>query len=314
MKLFAWLILLMTLSVSAAEWDDPKYRLDVASATLNRLKTEIQQLNDEPLKKLSEQVTLVVSENGPDEPQSSITSAGRKVDIPDLFIAKTANLARMARLARDGTDQACAYRYKAHMEQTGSRLPLESYLKSAPPECASLKTRLPLGPMGEALADREISATLVFTFLHELGHQFHNHQGAGIRFPPNVNTKENQCAFLGAMKLRRELEYEADDFAVDSLAKLGSSQLVFFVGALWLLPPATDDSSKVSLDQMFGERLAAHPNSGFRWARILDRTAAILSKQAPLNPQITQLLGELKDWQQRAKQAVAENDKALSPC
>lgn len=314
MKLLTWLTLLVPMAASAAEWEDPKYRLDAATTTLNRLKTEILQKGDEPLKKLSRQVTLVVSESGPDEPQSSITSAGRKIEIPDLFIAKTANLARMMRLARDGTDQACAYGYKAHMEQTGSRFQPETYLQSAPPECAPLKARLPLGPMGEALAEREISATLVFTYLHELGHQFHNHQGAGIRFPPNVSTKENQCTFLTAMKLRRELEYEADDYAVDSLAKLGSSQLVFYVVALWLLPPAAVDPSKVSLDQLFGERFAAHPNSGFRWARILDRTAATLSKQAPLNPQIAPLIGELKDWQRRAKQVVADDDKALSPC
>lgn len=314
MKLLTWLILLVPMTASAAEWEDPKYRLDAAMTTLNRLKTEIQQKGDEPLKKLSQQATLVVSESGPEEPQSSITSSGRKIEIPDLFIAKTANLARMMRLAREGTDQACVYGYKAHMEKTGSRLPPESYLRSAPPECAPLKARLPLGSMREALAEREISATLVFTYLHELGHQFHNHQGAGIRFPPNVSTKENQCAFLRAMKLRRELEFEADDYAVDSLSKLGNSPLVFYVGVLWLLPPATVDPSKVSLDQLFGERLAVHPNSGFRWARILDRTAAILSNQASLNPQITQLIGELKDWQRRAKEAVADNDKALSPC
>lgn len=314
MKLLAWLTLLVPMAASAVEWEDAKYRLDAATTTLNQLKTEIQKNGDEPLKKLSRQVTLVLSESGADEPQSSITSDGRKIEIPDLFIAKTANLARMMRLARDGTDQACAYGYKAHMEQTGSRLPPETYLQSAPPECAPLKARLPLGPMGEALAEREISATLVFTYLHELGHQFHNHQGGGIRFPPNVSTRENQCAFLSAMKLRRELEYEADDYAVDSLAKLGSSPLVFYVVSLWLLPPAAVDPSKVNLDHLFGERLAAHPNSGFRWARILDRTAVTLSKQAPLNPQIAQLIGELKDWQRRTKQVVVDNDKTLSPC
>lgn len=314
MKLLAWLTLLVPLAVSAVEWEDPKYRLDAATTTLNRLKTEIQQKGDELLKKLSRQVTLVVSENGSDEPQSTITSASRKIEIPDLFIAKTANLARMMRLARYDTDLACAYGYKAHMEQTGSRLTPENYLQSAPPECASSKARLPLGPMGEALAEREISATLVFAYLHELGHQFHNHHGASIRFPPNVSTKENQCAFLSAMKLRRELEYEADDYAVDSLAKLGNSPLVFYINALWLLPPATVDPSKVNLNQLFDERLAMHPNPGFRWARILDRTEATLSKQAPLNPQIGQLIGELKDWQRRAKQVVADDDKALSPC
>lgn len=314
MKCLVWLSLLTPMIALASEWDSPNFRLDTAKTTLNQLKKEIQDKGDESLRSMSGQVTLVVSEDVPDEPRSSINNNGRKIEISDMFIAKTANLARMTRLARDGADQACMYGYKAHMERTGSRLAPEAYLQSAPPECSPLKSRLPVGPMSEALAEREISATLAFTYLHELGHQFHNHQGGGIRMPPNVSTKENQCMFLSAMKLRRELEYEADDYAVDSMVALGKSHLILSIGTLWLLPPMIVDSSSVSLDQLFGERLAAHPNPGFRWVRILDRTADALSKQGPLNLQISQLILKLKEWREAAKGMVEDYEKAFPPC
>lgn len=314
MRLLTLLVLLCPMAASAADWNDSKSRVEAATTTLTKLQEEIRTKGGDSLSKLSQQVVLVVSESGPDEPRSSIASSGRRIAISDLFLAKTVNLARLVRLNRSETDQSCAYAYKAHMERTGSRILPEAYLQSAPPECAQLKGRLPIGSMSEAIAAREVEATLMFAYLHELGHQFHNHQAGGIPFPPNITTKENQCSFLSAMRLRRELEYEADEFAVDSMAKLGISPLIFSITALWLLPPAATDTTKVNFDQLFGERLAEHPNSGFRWARILDRTAAILSRQANLNPQIAQLIAELKDWQRRAQLVVADNDKALSPC
>ena len=295
--------------VSAADWSSQEFRLNVANAIFSQLRSAIRLKASEKVRTLDATVILAVLAEGQDEPISTLNSKGRRIAISDAFIAKSINLARIVRLNRDVSDQECAFEYKVHMEKTGSRLSPERFLMQPRPGCAAQMNRLPLGAMDEAVAEREFNATLVFAYLHELGHQYGNHQS--ISLPPNVDTRENRCAYLGAMAVHRKLEYEADKFAVDALAELGDSPLVLSLFSLWLSPKI--DTEKIAMSPLFVERIAPHPLSTFRWVRILDRTITNMSRLDSVDPSFVQIIVEMKEWAARVEKFVTENDELFQP-
>ncbi|MNG02061.1 hypothetical protein D3C84_850680 [compost metagenome] len=84
--------------------------------------------------------------------------------------------------------------------------------------------------------------------------------------------------------------------------------------SLWLAPPMDPDPATIASNAMLTQRLAAHPYSPFRFARILDRASEELSRQPGTSPELIQLIQQMKDVQNRAAEVIAESDAELSPC
>ncbi|WP_374356896.1 hypothetical protein [Chitinimonas sp.] len=293
-------------------WEAQAARTEAVNSTVALLRADLQAKSPATVRKLDASIMLDVSVSGGNVPRSRRTFSGRTIEIPDLFIATSINLARALRTARRAEDYTCIYQYKQHMDRTGSTVGPETYLERAGTQCAELKSRFPLGPVSERIAEQELISTIAFAYLHELGHQYHEH--LPVQLPPDVSSKENQCSFLRGMAVRRQLEYEADQFAVDTLDALGRPELVLATSPLWIPAPPSAAPNLVALDQMLSERIAEHPFSAFRWARILDRTLVNLSKRSTPDPALRDIIEQLKDWEARAREMVAESDQSLSPC
>lgn len=314
LRRWVWVFVLLATAALAEvpDWSVQQVRLTQATAVFNRLRGQIQQKGSAAAKALDRQVTLIVDTSGAPEPRSTIDYNGRKVVVPDAFFAKTVNVARLLQLARGAGDLECVETYKAHMENTGSRTGPEGYLDLAVSICETFKARLPLNQEQELRAQRELEATLIFAYLHELGHQYHNHQR--VPMPSNVETKENQCAFLRMRNLRRQMEYEADSFAVDMLVHLGQVGLLLSTTNLWMPPPLEPDPAQMASNGMLAQRLAGHPYSPFRFVRILDQASEALSGRAGTGAQTLQIIREMIEVERRATALIAENDAELNPC
>ncbi|MEN5200008.1 hypothetical protein ABE525_12355 [Pseudomonas wadenswilerensis] len=311
-------MLLILLSVIAAtqavaqDWSKQAIRVEHSTDRLARLHDKIQSQGTAALKDIASQVEWVISVNSSSEPNSIYNAQGRKVEIPDAFVARTINLARMATLATQSGELNCIARYRKHMDRTGSRTVPEKYLEQTGADCSAMRARLPLGALQEARAEQELDATLEFAYLHELGHQYHNHYR--VPLPPDVATPQHQCDYLRIKALYRAMEYEADDFAVDALASLGDSAIVLSMANMWLPEPVDPDPGNIARSEMLSQRLSEHPVSILRYIRVLDRTSGVLARQPNVNPEILQIIQQFIDVQKRAEQFIAESDEELSPC
>jgi hypothetical protein len=297
---------------AADDWTLQSTRSEHSKMQLARLKERIQAQGSPALKSIDSQVELVLSNEGANEPRSSRNVQGRKIEMPDAFVARTINLARLATLAVEGSDLGCVARYKTHMDRTGSRAAPEKYLVQAGSTCSALSGRLPLGAVKEAMAEQELNATLEFAYLHELGHQYYDHSWTPL--PQDVSTRENQCQYLHALAQQRTLEYEADSFAVDALGSLNDSGIVLKMQTMWLPEPVRPDPASKVIDEVFLQRLSLHPVPVLRFIRILDRSSEALSHQPGVDPQILQIIDDLKKAQEKLQKLIDENDRELSPC
>lgn len=293
------------------DWSAPQVRAAVANQVFTRLRSRVQEKAPAATQALDRQVVLSVDVDGTSEPHSVHNYQGRKVVVPDAFIAKTINIARFMQLMQGAKDVECAMSYKSHMEKTGSRTAPEGYLDRAEPACAMLKARLPLTQAQELRAQQALVATLVFAYLHELGHQYQNHGHPPM--PYNVTTKENRCAFLRARDMQRQLEYEADSFAVATLIHIGEVGLLVATSNLWLPPPEKDPRLVVP-DGMLSQRLADHPYSPLRFTRILGQASEALSRQPAQNAELLQIIREMADVERRTAAVIADVDAKLNPC
>lgn len=315
-----WVLAFAPLAMSAfaqvPDWSVQAVRVNLANQVFTRLRDQLQQQGSAAAKILDTQVALSidmrVGEDTPLEPHSVHGNNGRKVVVPDGFIAKTINLARLSQLVSSAGELECVATYKAHMEDTGSRTAPEAYLDLTEPTCAAFKARLPLTPEQETRAQRQLEATLVFAYLHELGHQFHNHWPPPM--PYNVNTKENQCAWLRARDLRRQLEYEADSFAVETLGELGQIEVVLGTTSLWVPRPLGQNPAEIASNEMLKQRLADHPYSPFRLVRILDQASAALSRRAGDHRELLQTITQMVEVERRGTAVIAESDAEMNRC
>lgn len=130
-----------------------------------------------------------------------------------------------------------------------------------PPEqfggaCAGLATKYPFSGRLKVIRDTEVEISLIFTYLHELGHVFLGH----LNNTPSTKELKGEEFFRISCK-RRQYEAEADKFAVRTMYNMGWKYQIFSP-TIWhvLIVTGGFDPTLESSSQ--------HPNSAERMASV----------------------------------------------
>ena len=206
------------------------------------------------------------------QPIARSTAGTRHIDMPSQFVRSQEGVLTIIH-AGSGlvSTSGCA---KGYYDYTKLQpfVPAVRYMQSNRANCQAALDRIPLSAAALDQVRKGLEAALLFGFVHEVGHHFHAHQPYLPPLPPSGEF--TRCQVLESFRIRRLQEEQADDFAVDFLARVGAGTIVFRQAQVWLLS-AMAESGKASstfISDLELEFVNFHPFGARRLARQLRRT------------------------------------------
>jgi hypothetical protein len=301
LSLVRYFVLLLGIAAitCAAASPDPEIFRKLVREDIFEVRSEIQRALPSKIGDLDKKIVLKMPPSDGLSPGSSHPNGIPTITIPLIFIDQMTNITRMS-ASRAGFD--CVGAYKTYQEVNFSVDPPEVYLNAKRAQCPSGSQLFPMSQTGEYFAARELKATLVFAYLHEMGHLYHGHVRPA--FPAEVESQLGKCQYQSAVNTMRLLEFEADEFAVATMFALNRQRELLYILTFWSLPSPQSGSKGMVLDVFANEGFSTHPVTLFRWVAIIKSYRSKLKDKDPLEAQVLELMREAEGLATRAQQQL----------
>ncbi len=239
---------------------DTEQRRKFATQEIDIVREKLESSGQPAISALNSSIDVEIRLDQTGSPSADIFS--NKITIPDSFLL--ANIFKSALLAAVNRDDLnefdCTSKYFEHIRKNSEIAPPNVFTSANFDLCGPVSMRFPLGFIQTHQVKNEFAATLRFAFLHELGHFYHSHGFIQNLF--GTRSAKGQCELAEIFVLYREMEYEADQFALKQLFELGLHREFLLIDAFWL-----GSGNDVSDLPVFSE--FRHPDKLYRQNRLL---------------------------------------------